>query len=186
MTFLAIAHARGCILALSDRKESVSQSCSNEVTKYCLCDAGDVYMALAGNAETAENLLSEIRLRRPSGAGVFRDIDRVAAELFAKQIREEVAGHLIVADGAEFKAYAISIVSGILAYDQIADPTHAEGDAGAVALCKRLALDMPLSDMPCETAARCLHTMASYMRHGHNVFGLLQIRFRQNETRISK
>ena len=163
MTLLAIAHARDCILALSDRKESADQSDPNEVTKCYLSDAGDVYMALAGNAKTAENLLREVRLRRPSGADAFREIDRAAAELFAREIREEAGGHLIVSDGGGFKAYAISIVSGIPAYYQIADPTRADGDAGAVAPCKRLARDIPMSDMPCEAAARCLHTMASYM-----------------------
>ncbi len=163
MTLLLIGCGRDCILALSDRKESVDQSDPNEVTKYYLSDAGDVYMALAGNAETAENLLSEVRLRRPSGAGIFREIDRVAAELFAKQIREEVAGHLIVADGGEFKVYGITVASGIAAYYQRTDIIPAEGDLRAVAIYKRLARDISMSDMPCETATRCLHTMASYI-----------------------
>ena len=74
-----------------------------------------------------------------------------------------VAGHLIVADGGEFKVYGFTIVSGIMAYHQYTSAMVAEGDAGAVALCKRLARDIPMSDMPCEAAARCLHTMASYI-----------------------
>ena len=163
MTFLGIAHARDCILALSDRMESVSQSRSNEVTKYYLSDTGEIYMALSGDGEFAGKLLGNLRLRRPSRANIFKEIDRIAAGLFAMQISGEVAGHLIVFDGDEFKVYGITIAHGIPVYYQLPDAVLAEGDAGAVALCKRLALDIPMSDMPCETAARCLHTMAGYI-----------------------
>ena len=163
MTLLAIAHARDCILALSDRKESADQSDPNEVTKCYLSDAGDVYMALAGNAKTAENLLREVRLRRPSGADIFREIDRISAGLFARRLTGQVGGHLIVSDGGEFKVYAITVASGIAAYYQHTDIIPAEGDLRAVGIYKRLARDIPMSDMPCEAAARCLHTMASYM-----------------------
>ena len=59
--------------------------------------------------------------------------------------------------------YRITIAHGIPVYFQIADTMPVEGNAGAVALYKRLARDIPMSDMPCEAAARCLHTMASYI-----------------------
>ena len=163
MAFLAIGHARDCILALSDRRESVDQSDPNEVTKYCLCVAEGYYIALSGDGKTASGLLNELGISQPSRANVFKEIDRLAAKLYLSHHEGNVAGHLIVSDGGEFKTYAISIVSGILAYYQIADPMLAEGDAGAVALCKRLARDIPMSDMPCEAAARRLHTMASYI-----------------------
>ena len=163
MTLLLIGCGRDCILALSDRMESVDQSDPDEVTKYYLSDAGDVYMALAGNAETAENLPSEVRRRRPSGADVFREIDRISAGLFARQLTGRVGGHLIVSDGGEFKVYGITVASGIAAYYQRTNIILAEGDLRAVAIYKRLARDIPMSDMPCETAARCLHTMAGYI-----------------------
>ena len=160
MTFLAMGRAKDCILALSDRMESVAQSDPNEVTKYYLCDTGRFYIALSGDGVFAGRLLSELRLRQPSGAGVFREIDRIAAELFAMELRGQVAGHLIVADDGEFRAYTITIVSGIAVYVQNDDPIHMEGDIGAASVCRNLALDMPLSDMPGETAVKCLHSMA--------------------------
>ena len=163
MTFLAIAHARGCILALSDRREGVAQSDPSEVAKCHLSDTGEIYMSLSGDGEFAGRLLGDLRLRRPSGADIFREIDGMAAELFAMQISGEVAGHPIVLDGDEFKVYSITIAHGIPVYYQLTDAVLADGDAGAVALCKRLARDIPMSDMPCEAAARCLHTMASYI-----------------------
>ena len=160
MTFLVIGSARDCILALSDRMESVAQSDPNEVTKYYLCGASGFYIALSGDDKFAGRLLSELRLRQPSGAGVFREIDRISAKLFAVQLTGQVAGHLIVADGGEFRAYTITVVSGIAVYVQNDDPIHMEVDMRATAVCSNLALDMPLSEMPCETAVKCLHSMA--------------------------
>ncbi len=148
-------------MALSDRKESVSQSDPNEVTKCYLCVAEGYYMALSGSGKTASGLLNELRINEPSVADIFKEIDRLAAKLYLSHQEGNVAGHLIVADGGEFKVYGFTIVSGIMAYHQYTSGMVAEGDAGAVALCERLARDMPMSDMPCETAARCLHTMAS-------------------------
>ena len=161
MTLLAIGRCKDCILALSDRKESVDQSDPNEVTKYYLSDTGEIYMALSGDGEAARDMLSELRIRRPSGAGVFREIDKISAELFARRPRGQVAGHLIVSDGKEFKVYAISIAFGVVVYVQNCDPIHAEGDIGAAAICENLASDLHLADMPCETAVRCMHTMVS-------------------------
>ena len=163
LTFVAIGRAKDCILALSDRMEGVARSDPSEVTKCCLSDAVDFYMALAGDAEMVKGLLGEQRLRQPSGADIFREVDRLAAKLYLSHQEGNVAGHLIVADGDEFKVYGFTIVSGIMAYHQYTSGMVAEGDAGAVALCERLARDIPMSDMPCETAARCLHTMASYI-----------------------
>ena len=183
MTLLVVVRARNCILAHSDRKESVAQSDPNEVTKYYLSDAGEIYMALSGDGVLAGHLLGGLRLRQPSGASIFGEIDRLAAELFAVQISGEVAGHLIVADGGEFKVYAITITSGIPAYIPNDDPMHAEGDARAVAICKNLAKDMPLSDMPCETAARCMHAIVSRIAEtvdsvgGHARYGIDVIAF---------
>ena len=160
MTFLAMGRAKECIAALSDRMESVSHSHPNEVTKYDLSDAGEYYMALSGDGKTAGGLPSRLRLRQPSGAGVLGEIDRISAELFAMELRGQAAGHLIVAGGGEFRAYTIAVVSGIAVYVQNNDPIHMEGDTRAAAVCRNLALDMPLADMPCETAVKCLHSMA--------------------------
>ena len=160
MTLLVIRRAKGGIVALSDRMESVGQSGANEVTKYYLSVSGGFYIALAGDGETARHILSELRHRQPSGADVFREIDRIAAELFIKNRAGHVEGHLIVADGCEFRVYAISVVSGIMAYSQHSGTIPAEGDLGAVALYDGLVRDLPLSDMPCDTAAKCLHTVA--------------------------
>ena len=161
MTFLAIGHARDCILAISDRKESVDQSDPNEVTKYYLSDTGEIYMALSGDGKTARDVLSELRRRQPSGADVFREIDRIAADLSARNQMGQVAGHMIVAGGGAFRVYTISIAFGIMAYAQNDDPILMEGDSGAVAICRNLARDVLLSGMPCETAIRCMHAMAS-------------------------
>ena len=161
MTLLVISRCKDCILALSDRREGVAQSDPNEVTKYYLSDTGEIYMALSGDGEMARDILDGLRIRRPSGAGVFREIDRLAAKLFAKRPEGQVAGHLIVSDGGEFKVYAISIAFGVLAYAQNYDPIHAEGDIRAAAICENLAGDLHLADMPCETAARCMHAMVS-------------------------
>ncbi len=163
MTLLATSRGRDCILALSDRMESVDQSDPNEVTKFCLSYEGGFYIALSGDGKSARYLLNKLRPLQPSGDGIFREIDRVVAGMSEMFQWGHVAGHLIVPDGSEFKVYSISVASGIFAYYQLADPTHAEGDARAVAIYKRLARDIPMSDMPCETAARCLHTMASYI-----------------------
>ena len=163
MTILAITHAKGYIVALSDRKESVGQSDSNEVTKYYLSMSGGFYVALSGNGETARQLLSELRHRQPSGADVFKEIDRLAAELYSPHLEGNMAGHVIVADGGKFSVCTISIIAGIMTYFPHTGVLSAEGDMGAVALCEGLARDIPLSDMPCETAVKCMHTMASYI-----------------------
>ena len=92
MTLLAIGHGRDCILALSDRKESVTQSNPNEVTKYYLSDTGEIYMAFSGDGKLAGRLLSELRIRQPSGAGIFKEIDKISTELFAMQTSGEVTG----------------------------------------------------------------------------------------------
>ena len=188
LTLLAIGNAKDCILALSDRMESVARSDPNEVTKYCLSDAGDFYIALAGDAEMAKNLLNELRRRQPSGADIFKEIDRLAAKLYLLHQTGNVAGHLITADGGEFKAYTVSIAFGISAYSQPVDAMPAEGDLGAVALCERLARDIPMSDMPCETAAKCLHTMASYIAEtvgsvgGRSEYGFDMVVFSKSGT----
>ena len=161
MTLLVISRCKDCILALSDRRECVAQSDPNEVTKYHLSDAGEIYIALAGDGEMAGDILSEPSIRHPSGADVFRKIDRLAAKLFAGRPEGQVAGHLILSDGGEFKAYAISIAYGVLAYARNYDPIHTEGGIGAAAICENLARDLHLEDMPCEAAARCMHAMVS-------------------------
>ena len=161
MTLLVMGHAKDCILALSDRMESVAQSDPNEVTKCHLGDTGEYYIALAGDGEMARGILDGPGVRQPSGGNVFREIDRLAAELFARRPEGQVAGHLILPDGGEFKVYAISIASGILVYVQNYDPIHVEGDIGAAAIYKNLARDLHLADMSCETAARCMHAMVS-------------------------
>ena len=163
MTLLAIGRGRDCILALSDRMESVDQSDPNEVTKCHLSYEGRFYIALSGNGKTAGYLLNKLRLLQPSGASVFMEIDRIVAGMYKAGHVGQVAGHLIVSEDGEFKVYAISIATGIFAYYELADPMPADGDIRAVAIYKRLARDIPMSDMPCETAARCLHTMASYI-----------------------
>ena len=160
MTLLVIRRAKGGIVALSDRMESIGQSDANEVTKYYLSVSGGFYIALAGDGETARHILSELRHRQPSAADVFKEIDRIAAELFAKNLAGHVEGHLILVDGCELRVYAISVVSGIMAYSQHSGTIPAEGDLGAVALYNGLVRDLPLSDMPCDTAAKCLHTVA--------------------------
>ena len=160
MTLLVIRRTKGSIVALSDRMERIGQSGANEVTKYYLRVSGGFYIALAGDGETAKLIPSELRHRRPSGADVFREIDRIAAELFAGNRAGHVEGNLILAGGCELRAYAISVVSGIMAYSQHSGTIPAECDLGAVALYDGLVRDMPLSDMPCETAAKCLHTVA--------------------------
>lgn len=161
LTILVATRAKGCIVALSDRKESVDKSGANEVTKYYLSTSGGFYIALAGSGEMARRLLNELEHRQPSGSDVFKEIDTISARLFARQYTGQVAGHLIVAGRNEFELYTLSIVSGILVYAENHDTMSIEGDRDAVAICKDLARDMALSDMPCETAARCLHTMAS-------------------------
>ena len=160
LTFLAIGRARDCILALSDRMESVAQSDPNEVTKYYLCDAGGFYLALSGDARMAKDLLSELGRLQPSGADVFREIDRLAAESYLARRAGNVAGHLIVASDGEFKVYTVSIIFGITVFAECNDAVQAEGDSGGTAVCRNLALDMPLADMPCEAAVKCLHSMA--------------------------
>ena len=159
MTLLVIGRAKDCILALSDRKESVDQSDPNEVTKYYLGDTGEIYMALSGDGEVAKDILGEMRIRQPPRAVVFREIDKISAELFVRRPRGQVAGHLVVFDGEEFKAYAISIAFGVAVYVQNYDPIHVDGDIGAAAICENLANDLHLADMTCETAARCMHAM---------------------------
>lgn len=57
--------------------------------------------------------------------------------------------------------YGISIVSGIATFFKSGNNTSAEGDWGAIAVWKNLAQDMALTDMPGETAIKCLHTMAA-------------------------
>ena len=161
LTLLVISRCKDCILALSDRREGVAQSDPNEVTKYYLSDTGEIYIALAGDGEMARDILDEMSIRRPSGAIFFREMDKVSAELFARRPEGQVAGHLILSDGGEFKVYAISIAYGVLAYAQNYDPIHTEGDIGAAAICGNLARDLHLADMPCETAARCMHAMVS-------------------------
>ena len=171
MTLLVIRRTKGGIVALSDRMESIGQSGANEVTKYYLSVSGGFYIALAGDGETAKLILSELRHRQPSGADVFKEIDRIAAELFAKNRAGQVAGNLILADGCELRVYAISVVSGIMAYTPRSGTIPAEGDLGAVALYDGLVRDMPLSDMPCETAAKCLHTVAGRVAEAVNSVG---------------
>ena len=57
--------------------------------------------------------------------------------------------------------YGISIVSGIATFFKSGNNMSAEGDWGAIAVWKNLAQDMALTDMPGETAIKCLHTMAA-------------------------
>ena len=161
MTLLVVRHAKECIAELSDRMKSVAQSSPNDVTEYDLGGAGGFYMALSGDARMAKYLPSEPRLRQPSGAGVFREIGRLAAECYLARRAENVAGHLIVASGGEFRACTASIISGITGLTESDDAMQAEGGSGAAAICRNLALDASLSEMPCETAVKFLHSMAS-------------------------
>lgn len=160
MTLLVAARAKDCIVALSDRKERVGGFKCNEVTKYYLSTDGGFYIALAGDGGVAGLLLEELKRRQPSTADIFKEIDRIVAQLFAMNHVGRVSGHLIVADGGEFKVYTISIAFGISAYQHNTDAMPVEDDRGAVAVCRNLARGVSLSDMPCEDAVRCLHTIA--------------------------
>lgn len=161
MAILVATRAKGCIVALSDRKESVDRSGADEVTKYCPSTSGGFCTAPAGSGEMARRLLNELEHRQPSGSDVFKEIDAISARLFARQYTGQVAGRLTVAGRNGFEPCTLSIVSGILVCAENHDTMSIEGDRDAAAICKDLARDMALSDMPCETAARCLHAMAS-------------------------
>ena len=160
MTLLVAARAKDCIVALSDRKERAGGFKCNEVTKYYLSTERGFYIALAGDGDVARQLLDELAHLQPSAADIFKEIDRIVAELFVKNQAGQVVGRLIVADGDEFKVYTISIAFGISACQHNTDAMPVEGDRGAVAVCKNLARGVSMSNMHCEDAVRCLHTIA--------------------------
>lgn len=161
MTLLAAARAKDGIVAISDRKESVDESLSNEVTKYYADAAGGFYIALAGDGTAARHLLNRLSRSEVASGGIFRELDRLAVELYVDhQKAGHVAGHLIVANRGKLEVYTVSIVSGIAVFAPNRDALPVEGDYGAIVLCKDYARDMSLPDMSCETAAKCLHTIA--------------------------
>ena len=161
MTLLVAARARDCIVALSDRKETVIGGPCGEVTKYHLDAAGGFYISLAGDGAAAGRLLNDLRNSHIPRAGVFREIERLAAEAYAAPDTRNMAGHLIVSDGGGFSIYDVLVTPGIVGFFRSDDDMRLEGDRGAIAICKDLAQDLALADMPCEAAVKCLHTLAA-------------------------
>ena len=161
MTLLVAARARDCIVALSDRKETLRDGPCGEVTKYYMDAAGGFYIALAGNGTAAGRILNELRRRHVPRFNVFREIERLAAEAYAAQEGDDTAGHLIVSDGVEFRTYGVLIASGIAVFYKGDEDLRVEGDGGAVAICKDLMQDMATTNMSCDTAVKFLHTLAA-------------------------
>lgn len=148
-------------MALSDRKEATIGGPCREVTKCHLDTAGGYYIALAGDGTAAGRLLSDPRSSHIPRVGIFREIERLAAEAYAAPDTKNTAGHLIVSDDGGFSMYDVLAASGSAEFFRSDEDMCAEGDRGAIAICKDLAQDMALADMPCEAAVKCLHTLAA-------------------------
>ena len=156
------ARARDCIVALSDRKETIGGGGRDgEVTKYHLDAAGGYYIALAGDGTVAGIILNELRQGHVARFNIFREIEKLAAEMHVAQDTKNAAGHLIVSDNGRFKTYLVRITSGIATFFSSDKDMIVEGDIGAIAICKDLTQDMALTNMSCDTAVKCLHTLAA-------------------------
>ena len=100
-----------------------------------------------------------------AGSGVFGELRRLAESLNEEEEEERqhgtVANHLVVAEPGEIKIYWFDIEDGAAEFRPVGEEAPAEGDKRATAIFKNLAMDAELCDMPCETAVRFLHTLAS-------------------------
>ena len=98
-----------------------------------------------------------------AGAGVFGELRRLAESLNEEEEQQHgtVAGHLGVAEPGEIKIYWFNIKGGAAEFRPISEEAPAEGDKRATSIFENLAMDAKLCDMPCETAVRFLHTLAS-------------------------
>ena len=110
----------------------------------------------------AAYILGQLGHSQVAGAGVFGELRRLAETL--KEERPQhgtVAGHLVVAEPGEIKIYAFRIEGGAAKFRPVDKEAPAEGDIRATAIFENLVIDAKLCDMPCETAVRFLHTLAS-------------------------
>ena len=99
-----------------------------------------------------------------AGSDVFGELRRLAESLNEEEEEQQhgtVAGHLGVAEPGEIKIYWFDIEDGAAEFRPVGEEAPAGGDKRATAIFENLAMDARLCDMPCETAVRFLHTLAS-------------------------
>ena len=157
------ARAKDGIVAIPDRKESVDGSLGNEAAKRHTDAAGGSRAVLAGDRTAARHLLNRPGRGGVANAGIFRELGRQAAVLYADhQKAGHAAGRLIAASKGKLELHAVSIVSGIAVFAPGRDPSR-RGRLRRIVLCKDQARGMPLPDTSCKAATKRLHAMAGHI-----------------------